>query len=172
MIEARQQIVTVLPKLRRFAISLTGSFQEADDLVHAAIERALSRLDQWEPGTRIDSWMYSIIRTTWLNQRRAVKRHGWVSSADEDFGLHDHGAGARAIEATVSLNEVRQAIGRLPEQSRTVLFLVCVEGLKYKEAAEVLDVPVGTVMSRLARARLMLVEELEDDRIGRAGGRK
>jgi RNA polymerase sigma-70 factor, ECF subfamily len=153
------QLVTVLPRLRRFARGLAGSASEADDLVQAACERALARAHQFQEGTRFDSWMFRIVQTIWIDQLRARdvrKESGDVE--DERLGSD---AAVRSVEARLALAEVRRAVDRLPADQRSVLMLVTVEGLSYKEAAEVAGVPVGTIMSRLARARIALQQQLD-----------
>ena len=153
------QLIAVLPRLRRFARGLTGAAAEADDLVQAACERALARQHQFEEGTRFDSWMFRIVQTIWIDQLRARevrKEDGEV--AEERLGSD---APVRRIEARLALAEVRHAIELLPPDQRTALLLVTVDGLSYKEAAEVIGVPVGTIMSRLARARIALQLHLE-----------
>jgi RNA polymerase sigma-70 factor, ECF subfamily len=148
------RLVAVLPRLRRFARGLAGTTAEADDLVQAACERALMRQHQFQEGTRFDSWMYRIVQTIWIDQLRArAVRKEEGEAADEQFGSDTP---VRLIEARLSLAEVRRAIGRLPADQRTTLMLVTVEGLSYREAAAVVGVPVGTIMSRLARARVAL----------------
>jgi RNA polymerase sigma-70 factor, ECF subfamily len=152
------QLIAVLPRLRRFARGLTGAAAEADDLVQAACERALARAYQFQEGTRFDSWMFRIVQTIWIDQLRARdvrKEDGEI--AEERFGSD---APVRRIEARLALAEVRQAIESLPADQRTALMLVTVEGLSYREAAAVVGVPVGTVMSRLARARIALQRHL------------
>ena len=152
------QLVAVLPRLRRFARGLTGSVVEADDLVQAACERALAREHQFHEGTRFDSWMFRIVQTIWIDQVRArdVRKEG-EEIAEERLGSD---APVRRIEARLGLDEVRRAIGRLPPDQRAVLMLVTVDGLSYKEAAQAIGVPVGTIMSRLARARAALQLQL------------
>ena len=153
-----EQLIAVLPRLRRFARGLAGTAAEADDLVQAACERALARAHQFQEGTRFDSWMFRIVQTIWIDQLRArdVRK--------EDSGVAEERLGSdapvRRIEARLALAEVRQAVERLPPEQRAVLMLVTVEGLSYKEAAEVAGVPVGTIMSRLARARVALHQQL------------
>lgn len=151
----RREMLALLPRLRRFAYGLTGTIDEGDDLVQATCERAIDRIETWQPGTRLDSWMYRIARNIFLNWRRAGRvraEYLQVLNPDE-FGRID---GARAMEAHLTLASVRQGIARLPEEQRAVLLLVCVEGLAYKEVSELLDLPIGTVTSRLARARITL----------------
>ena len=153
------QLIAVLPRLRRFARGLTGTAAEADDLVQAACERALTRAHQFQEGTRFDSWMFRIVQTIWIDQLRARevrKEDGEI--AEERLGSD---APVRRIEARLALSEVRRAIEHLPPDQRTTLMLVTVEGLSYKEAAEVAGVPVGTIMSRLARARAALQQQLD-----------
>ena len=158
------QLVAVLPRLRRFARGLTGSVVEADDLVQAACERALTREHQFQEGTRFDSWMFRIVQTIWIDQIRArdVRKEEPETEA-ERIGSDES---MRRAEARLGLAEVRQALGTLPAEQRTALMLVTVDGLSYKEAAAVADVPVGTIMSRLARARMALQARLGEGRRG------
>jgi RNA polymerase sigma-70 factor, ECF subfamily len=152
------RLVAMLPRLRRFARGLTGTAAEADDLVQAACERALSRRHQFQEGTRFDSWMFRIVQTIWIDQLRARgvrKEDGEIT--EEQCGSD---APVRRIEARLALAEVRRAIDQLPLDQRTTLMLVTVEGFSYREAAAVVGVPVGTIMSRLARARIALQQSL------------
>ena len=153
------QLIAVLPRLRRFARGLAGSVSEADDLVQAACERALARMHQFQEGTRFDSWMFRIVQTIWIDQKRAQN----VRKEDADFEMERLGSdeSQRRADARLALEEVRRAVSRLPAEQRAALLLVTVEGLSYKEAAEVAKVPVGTIMSRLARARAALQGQLE-----------
>jgi len=152
------QLVAVLPRLRRFARGLTGSIVDADDLVQAACERALARQHQFQEGTRFDSWMFRIVQTLWIDQLRSreVRKEG-EEIAEDRVGSD---LPVRRIEARLGLEEVHRAVGRLPPDQRAVLLLVTVDGLSYKEAAQVIGVPIGTIMSRLARARLALQSQL------------
>ena len=153
------QLIAVLPRLRRFARGLTGSSVEADDLVQAACERALARRHQFQEGTRFDSWMFRIVQTIWIDQIRSRE----VRKSDGDIGEDRLGSDepVRRVEARLTLEEVRRAVDRLSPDQRAALLLVTVDGLSYKEAAEVAEVPVGTIMSRLARARIALQVQLE-----------
>ncbi|MGH6719880.1 MAG: RNA polymerase sigma factor [Alphaproteobacteria bacterium] len=148
-------LIALLPRLRRFAYGLSGSVDEGDDLVQAACERALTRMHQFEPGTRLDSWMFRIVQTLWIDRRRSQQRRG-VSVPIEDIGDLPGTDGVRDVEAKHELAQVRRAVGGLPDEQREVLILVTVDGMSYREAAATLDIPIGTVMSRLARARLAL----------------
>jgi RNA polymerase sigma-70 factor (ECF subfamily) len=152
------QLVAMLPRLRRFARGMTGSAADADDLVQAACERALTRAYQFQEGTRFDSWMFRIVQTIWIDQIRArdVRKEEPDTEA-ERIGTDES---MRRAEARLGLAEVREALGKLPAEQRAALMLVTVDGLSYKEAAAVADVPVGTIMSRLARARVALQARL------------
>jgi RNA polymerase sigma-70 factor (ECF subfamily) len=154
-----RELVAVLPRLRRFAFGLAGSLDEADDLVQAACERALARRDQYEPGTRLVSWMYRIVQTIWIDR---VRRHRTVSVDPAMLAEYPGGDAMGEAESRLALAEVRRAIAVLSPEQRTVLLLVTVEGLAYREAAEILGLPMGTIMSRLARGRLALAKALEE----------
>lgn len=159
--QVREEMVALLPRLRRFARGLTGVADQADDLVQAACERALTRIDQWQPGTRLDSWMFRIVQTIWLDEWRAVKVRTGEGRIDAEMAEDELAFdGGRGLEAHMTYEAVRAAMAELPAEQRAVLVLVCVEGQSYKEAAAALDIPIGTVMSRLARARAGLVRRL------------
>ncbi|WP_200342624.1 sigma-70 family RNA polymerase sigma factor [Rhodovibrio sodomensis] len=167
MSDVRQQIVDLIPRLRRFACTLTGSRDAADDIVQTALERALTRLDQWQPDTHLDRWLMRIVHNVWIDEIRRNRRFVSVPEvSDRHLGADP---GDRLAEARVALSQTRVAIARLPALQRDVLALVCVDGRSYKEAAEILDVPVGTVMSRLARARKQLADMLESPNHRNAG---
>ena len=162
------ELVTLLPRLWRFARGLAGNADEADDLVQTACEKALSHLDQWRPATRLDSWMYRIIRNAYLDSLRARKTRSdhvlRVIEGGQGEGQETAVDGQRLVESRMTLDAVQQGLSQLPEEQRSVLLLVCVEGCSYKEAADILSVPPGTVMSRLARGRLALAEWVEGTR--------
>ena len=158
----RDQLVTLLPRLRRFARALARNVHDADDLVQVAVERALLHLDQLKPGTRMDSWIFGIMRNAWIDETRSRRRRDQVL-APEALGEHVADAASDAHIQRLSLDA---AMERLPEEQRLAVALVLVEGLAYKEAAAVLEVPIGTVTSRLARGR----EALETLLGGREGG--
>ena len=158
--ELRTRMVELLPRLRRFAVALTGDLDQADDLVQEACMRALSRVEQWQPGTRLDSWMYRIAQNLWLDRMRARKVRGEqvdVESAEALAGPD----GREVVESRLTLNAVSAAMAQLPNEQRLLIALVCIDGLSYKEAAEITETPIGTVMSRLARARRELHARLE-----------
>ena len=153
--DIRSLMVPFLPRLRRFAYALAGNMEQGDDLVQETCLRALSRAEQWQPGTRLDSWMYRIAQNLWLDRARATKVRGHVIDIDtvDDLVGQD---GRQVTESRLTLNEVNRGIQRLSADQQVLIALVCVDGLSYKEAADVLDLPIGTVMSRLARARRAL----------------
>jgi RNA polymerase sigma-70 factor (ECF subfamily) len=168
--EIRDRMVAVLPRLRRFAHALTGSSEQADDLVQDACLRALSRIDLWQPGTRLDSWMYRIAQNIWLDRLRANKVRGETLELDATESIP--GSDGRLItESELTLQAVADAMGRLPPEQRATVALVCIEGASYKEAAEISGVPVGTVMSRLARARRALSAMLDPPQSAARGER-
>ena len=154
----REALAALLPRLRRFGRTLARHREDADDLVQIALERALTRIDQWQPGTRLDSWMFRIMQNAWIDETRARERRGQTFVAEEE-GEH---VGVSATDAQIDTIAVRKAVAQLNDDQRAVVGLVLVEGLPYKEAAEVLGVPVGTVTSRLARAREALQALLDE----------
>lgn len=147
--DVRTQIAALLPRLRRFGRTLAHTREDADDLVQMAVEKALTRTDQWTPGTRLDSWMFRIMQTTWIDEVRARERRGRTFVPEEE-GEH---VGHAPHEAQLDAMAVRKAVSRLGDEQRAAVGLVLVEGLSYQEAAQVLGIPVGTLTSRLARAR-------------------
>lgn len=159
--QLRAEMVELLPRLRRFARGLAGAPDQADDLVQSACERALARIDQYQPGTRLDSWMFRIVQTIYLDDRRAVKVRTGEGRIDASL-VEDELAfdGGRGLEAHMTYEAVRAAIAQLPDEQRVVLTFVCIEGQSYKEAAASLGIPIGTVMSRLARARAALAKRM------------
>jgi RNA polymerase sigma-70 factor (ECF subfamily) len=158
--QVRLELVSLLPRLRRFGYALTGSMDDGDDLVHSACERALTRLDQFEAGTRLDSWMFRIMQNMWIDHKRSPQSYREISAQPADLEPLVVGDAQREAEHRVFLAAVRRAVAELAPEYRSVLVLVCVEGLSYKEAAQVLDIPIGTVMSRLSRARLAVGQAL------------
>lgn len=153
------QIVAILPRLRAFALSLARSLPDADDMVQAACERALRARESYTPGTRLDAWMMRIIHNLWVDTYRKRRREVLqdVSDPENDKPGED---GRTLVESRSELSHTWGLIAAMPEEQRSVLTLVCVEGLSYRDTADILDIPVGTVMSRLARARIRLAEDL------------
>lgn len=164
--EFRRRLVMLLPRLMRFALALTRSRPDAEDLTQATCERALARMEQWEVDTRFDSWMFRIMHTIWLNNLRSRKvreRHRATLTDAEAFPVT-----APAAEGRLMLAKVAEKVLDLPAEQRLVLMLTTVEGFSYREAAEIADIPIGTVMSRLARARLGLMKAIGEAEDGAA----
>ncbi len=145
----RDDIAALLPRLRRFGRTLAHKREDADDLVQIAVERALTHSHQWQPGTRLDSWMFRIMQNAWIDESRARERRQ-QTFVDEEAGEN---VGESTNEAQMDALAVRKAVAQLNDEQRAVVGLVMVEGLPYKEAADVLGIPIGTLTSRLARAR-------------------
>ncbi|WP_240229430.1 RNA polymerase sigma factor [Devosia lacusdianchii] len=164
MITIGPSLIQMLPRLRRYAITLCRMADVADELVQIACEKALA-----SPGRGADvpfeAWMFRILRNAWIDRMRRLRTRGEEIDVYErdDLSAFD---GAAIPEQRLMLNKTMQAIARLPEDQRELLLLVCVEELSYRDAAEILDLPIGTVMSRLARARRKLAED-----VGLEGGR-
>ena len=156
--ELQHEIAKLLPRLRRFARTVTRHTEDADDLVQVAVERALRHTDKWQAGTRLDSWIFRIMKNAWIDEVRARSRRDEVPLDDDS---HDT-RGADPTAGHIARLSVQAAMARLPEEQRLAVSLVLVEGLPYKEAADVLDVPIGTLTSRLARGRLALQAMLVD----------
>lgn len=148
-----------LPRLRRFAHSLSRNTSDADDLTQMTAERALSARDQWAPGTRLDSWLYRIMRNLWIDTARARGRKA-LHEAPPEAGATVGFDPVPAIEATIDLGKAMAALERLPAEQREIVALILIEGLGYREAAEILDLPIGTVSSRLVRGRTALLAML------------
>ncbi|WP_099999047.1 RNA polymerase sigma factor [Phyllobacterium zundukense] len=157
--EIRSGLAQHLTRLWRYGVVLSRQRDVADDLVQATCVRALERASQFAAGTRLDRWLFAILHSIWLNEvrsRRIRMGHGFV---DADIALVFDGE--RETETHVLANQVLRQVNALPEAQRTAVFLTYVEGLSYREVAEILDVPIGTVMSRLAAARAKLAENAE-----------
>ena len=145
----------ILPRLWRFALRLSGDTHDAEDLLQRACLRALERADQLQPDTTPLSWMFSILHSTWINEVRARSVRGRTSIAWDDAFLETvTDPFAPTPESSLMHRQIIATVERLPEMQRVVMLLVSVEGLSYAEVALILDVPIGTVMSRLSRARL------------------
>ena len=153
------ELVSLLPRLRRFAMGLTGNLSDADDLVQQSCEKALKKQHQWQAGTRLDSWMYRIIQTTWIDQARRL-RTDTVSMEAEDMPETPDRRSENAAENHNMLDRVSHVLNLLPEDQRVVMLMIAVEGRSYQEVADMLEVPKGTVMSRLFRARSRVQAEL------------
>lgn len=137
-----------IPHLRRYARALIGHSDEADDLVQACLERALSHAHQWNPARGLRPWLFRIQHNLYVS---------WLRRRDREYGFHrrypESGSVEANHEATLELSVVQDALNRLPGDQRTVILLIALEGLSYEEASEILDIPVGTIRSRLSRGR-------------------
>jgi RNA polymerase sigma factor (sigma-70 family) len=151
--------VALLPRLRRFAAGLARNVAAGDDLCQMTIERALKSRDQWVEGTRLDSWMYRIMRNIWIDETRAGSRRARTFASEEE-GLEVGTAGEQ--EARVELSMVDRALSTLPDEQREAILLVMVEGYGYREAADIIGCPIGTLTSRLIRGRDALQHILGD----------
>jgi RNA polymerase sigma-70 factor, ECF subfamily len=156
--EINEQVVALLPRLRRFARSLSRNQHDADDLVQLAVERALRGAQQFHEGASVASWLFGIMKNAWIDACRAHARRGEVP-LPEDSGEHP---AVSPVDTNANLWSVSEAMSKLPEDQRLAIALVLVEGMSYKEAAAVLEIPIGTLTSRLARGRSALAASLGD----------
>lgn len=157
--DASFDITAELPALRRYALVLTRDAGEAEDLLQDTLLRGHERRQTWRPGTPLRPWLMSILHNTHVSRRRAAAAAG---RRDEAAGREAALEGGARQDELVLLGEVGRAMMDLPEEQREALLLVAVEGLSYEEAAAVLDIPAGTVTSRLSRGRLALRERFAD----------
>ena len=153
--QIREQMIGLIPRLRRFALTLTSNDADADDLVQSTFLKGIENLDKWQVGSRLDSWLYRIAQNIWLN----TIRHQKVKSSyakDQVFVQDSVIDGEDAVIQKSELKQVEMGFNTLPADQKTALLLVAIEGYGYQEAAEILEIPVGTVTSRIARARQSL----------------
>lgn len=158
--EFRRDLVSLLPKLRRFAMTLTRNAADADDLVQEACERAITRSHLWNGEGRLESWIYAMTRNLWIDEIRKRKVRtggGTVDIADQDE-LTIEPSGEKAVYA----NQLQKMILSMPEGLASVFVLVNVEGHSYRETATILNIPIGTVMSRLSTARIRLAAMISE----------
>jgi RNA polymerase sigma-70 factor, ECF subfamily len=142
------EIVELLPRLRRFARALAGNPSDADDLVQIAIERALAKSEQLRAGAPLAGWLFGILRNAWIDEARArARRHRVFVPEEQGEQVAD------PHSARVEISPIQQAMERLSDEQREVISLVLIEGLSYREAADIIGVAIGTVTSRLARGR-------------------
>lgn len=141
----------LIPRLRRYALALTGNRDAADDLTQDTLERAWRKRALWQPGTDLRAWLFSVMHNVWVNGVRAAR--ATLPLDTDGAAAATATTPATAAEGGIVLAELQRALLQLPDEQRAVLLLVGLEQLSYAEAAAVLDVPIGTVMSRLARAR-------------------
>lgn len=158
MSDIRREIVGLLPRLRRLAWVIARNAADSDDLLQRTIERALERGEGWRPGTRLDLWMFRIMKNLWIDELRSRNRWGRLVEPmvdGRDFG--DGGAAEEDILDSTELARLRSLVDDLPEDQRLAVKLVLLGGHSYAEAAEILEVPEGTLTSRLARGRAALL---------------
>lgn len=158
----RRELPHLLPRLRRFAYGLTGTMDTADDLVQAACERALRQDRNWSEHDHVDRWMFRTIRNLHVDQLR----HHQTTERLRGKMLGDLPTvedGSATFEHAIRLSEVGDAVSTLSEEQRSVMMLICVEGFSYREVSEILNLPIGTVTSRLARGRTQVLEILESN---------
>ncbi|MCK8779547.1 RNA polymerase sigma factor [Rhizobium sp. NTR19] len=153
------QVLTLLPGLRRYSRSLTRSDSESDDLLQDSLEKALANRGQWRGGS-LKSWIYRIMTNVHLNTRRALARRPSVPIEAAENAADEMSPGD-----PLERRKLIRAVDALPKDARAVLMLVVVEGYSYQEVADILEVPVGTVMSRLSRARHALQDKLQEDNV-------
>jgi RNA polymerase sigma-70 factor (ECF subfamily) len=152
-----QALVEALPRLRRYAIAICRDRDTADELVQGACERALAAPPRDDDAPFL-AWVFTILRNLWFDRLRRKQTEGVTMDIDDMTELPDTGGEDERVDARRTLERVQQAIDRLPDAQRELMLLICVEELSYKEAAAVTGVPIGTVMSRLARARLRVAQ--------------
>lgn len=153
------ELIALLPRLRRFAHGLSRDAADADDLTQMCVERALRSRDKWQPGTRLDSWVFRILRNLWVDTARSRSRKRKFEAPPEE--AENVGQDPRAqIEASLDLQRAMAAMDCLPDEQREVIALILIEGFGYREVSEMLDLPLGTVSSRLVRGRTALLERM------------
>ena len=150
MADIHRSIEAEIPRLRRYARALTRDVVAADDLVQDCLARALGKLHLWQEGTDLRAWLFTILHNQYVNQvRRAVREGAAVGLSETEPMLTRAPHQGKRLE----LRDLERAIAKVPEEQRSVILLVGLEGMRYEEVAEILDVPVGTVRSRLSRGR-------------------
>jgi len=154
-----QEISKQIPRLRRYAIVLTTIKEDAEDLLQATLERAIAKKYQWQENTHLDRWLFTIMSSIWKNELRSRYTRQGNGITDNIQDIADNSS-TKNLEGTFLINQVLNEVMNLSEDQREAILLVYVEGLKYQEAADILDIPTGTLMSRLARARITLAKSL------------
>lgn len=150
MVDTYREIEAEIPRLRRYARALTRDVASADDLVQDCLTRALGKLHLWQRGTDLRAWLFTILHNQYVNHvRRSVREGATVGLSDNEPLLTRGPQQGQRLE----LRDLERAIAKLPEEQRSAILLVGLEGMRYEEVAAVLDVPVGTVRSRLSRGR-------------------
>jgi RNA polymerase sigma-70 factor (ECF subfamily) len=157
--QTRDSILSAIPNLRAFAISLSGNVDRADDLVQETILRALANIDSFQPGTNMSAWLFTILRNLFRSEYR--KRRREVEDTDGSYAetLKSH----PEQQSRVEFEEFREALAKLPPDQREALILVGASGFSYEEAAAICECAVGTIKSRVNRARTRLADLLSID---------
>jgi RNA polymerase sigma-70 factor (ECF subfamily) len=155
----KEQLLAAIPHLRAFAISLSGSVDRADDLVQSALLKGLSNFDKFQPGTSMQAWLFTILRNDFLTQARKRKRE----IEDPEGGWAEKVAVMPEQGSRLDFNDMLEALGKLPFDQREALLLVAAEGLTYEDAARICGTNIGTIKSRINRARTRLAELLKFD---------
>jgi len=157
--QIHSRLVAFLPRLRRFCHGLTGNADLGDDLLQATFERALSRIDQWQAGTNLENWVYKLASNLNIDRLRALRVRGVVVDIEEAFDLAGEDELAR-MEFRSELDAVNAAMADMPAELRQVIAAVVLAGQSYREAADMMEIPIGTVMSRLTRARKIIEQRV------------
>jgi len=154
-------LIALIPRLKRYSKVLAITPESSDDLLQSTLERAMQKQQQWQQGTHLDRWAFTIMSSTWKNEIRSrVVRQG---NGFSDIDALTDSSSENKRDRTFLYEQVFKQVMLLPENQRAAIVLVYVEGIKYQQAAEILDIPLGTLMSRLARARLALAEYFDDE---------
>src|SRR3954462_13049944 len=156
--DIRPLIANEIPRLRRYARALVRNQETADDLVQDTLVRALSKIHLWQPGTDLRAWLFTLMHNQYVNFVRRAVREGSQTSIDAAIDLGH----APTQQASLQLRDLKHALERLPDEQRAVVLLIGLEGMRYEEVAEVLGVPVGTIRSRLSRAREALRHMMDE----------
>ena len=157
----KSEMISLLPRLRRFALSLTRSGPDADDLLQDACTAALQKWQQYDPSQPLDRWLFRVLRNLWISEirKRNVRQGAGQVPAEEATELRVEDQAAEVLTA----KQVRRKVNDLDQELAQPLMLVCAEGYSYREASELLDIPIGTVMSRIHRARKQLMSTLSQE---------
>lgn len=154
-------ITAHIPSLRRYARALAPDPDRAEDLLQDCLERACCRMYLWTPGTDLRAWLFTIMHNVHLNQQRRLRGEPRFVTVDE---IGDEAAAAPAGDEALQARDLGRALSLLPDSQREVLLLVVVEAMRYEQVAAILELPIGTVMSRLHRARERLRQLMDTDR--------
>ena len=142
-----QRIVELIPRLRRYARALVGDRARADDLVQDTLERAWNKFHLWRPGSDLRAWLFTVMHNVHVNQVRASRDHATLDDDGDEMAV------APVQGAALEIRDLERALALIPAEQREVLLLIALEDMSYAEVANALGIPIGTVMSRLSRAR-------------------